>query len=563
MNPITNIMSTALEVLGNNAINRLKKQSLNAEKINFDLLFKMLNDNKDTELGRKYHFADIKTIEDYKKMVPPMGYEDYAPLIERVIDHGETNLYTVYNVKTYALSSGSVGVPKRIPVTDISLEKYTLYGAYRPFATVANAYKGRSQKIKHGRGLNAFDVVSTPTKDGKTLSGCVSGSAADTAKPVMPFILSTPVDVVYPPEKMDTKYLDVLFALRDEKLSYMLGVFMTGIVDEMAYIKDNWESLCDDIEKGIINPETKISSEMKAKLEKQMKPLPKRAAFLREEFKKGFDDPWLRRIWPDLSWAGAIGTGGFKAYTEKFKQLAGDDIPIDFMIYGASEGMFAAALEANAEEYMLIPDGGFYEFVPEDIDDYSVTYTLDQLEVGKKYELLVTNLSGFYRYKLKDVIEVMGYYNEAPLIRFAYRKNQLINLAGEKITENDLAWAVSEFAKDTKIKVVDYCVYGDTDFPPGRYQVIIEPEDKPDLSKSEEYSKLIDEKLGIANEGGYKYERDEGCLAPALLLFSQPQTNALYRDLMVYRGGSVNQIKPARVIDNPIKEKIFLNMIEK
>ena len=50
--------------------------------------------------------------------------------------------------------------------------------------------------------LNAFDVVSTPTKDGKTLSGCVSVSAADTAKPIMSFILSTPVDVVYPPEKV-------------------------------------------------------------------------------------------------------------------------------------------------------------------------------------------------------------------------------------------------------------------------------------------------------------------------------------------------------------------------
>lgn len=67
----------------------------------------------------------------------------------------------------------------------------------------------------------------------------------------------------------------------------------------------------------------------------------------------------------------------------------------------------------------------------------------------------------------------------------------------------------------------------------------------------------------LTNHESYYIARDEGCLAPALLLFSQPQTNALYRDLMIYRGGSVNQIKPARVIDNPIKEKIFLNMIER
>ena len=28
---------------------------------------------------------------------------------------------------------------------------------------------------------------------------------------------------------------------------------------------------------------------------------------------------------------------------------------------------------------------------------------MDELEIGKKYELVITNLSGFYRYRMKDV----------------------------------------------------------------------------------------------------------------------------------------------------------------
>lgn len=560
---MNDLILSGAEMAGNMALRHLIKMSKDARAINEQTLFKLLKDNQNTELGKKYHFSEIKSIDEYKRNVPPAGYDDYAPLIERVIDHGEKNIYTAYNVITYALSSGSVGVPKRIPVTDVSLKRYTMYGDMRPFATAANYYRKKGSKIRHGYGLNAFDVVSTPTKDGKTLSGCVSGASADAGKPLMPYILSTPVDVIYPPEKMNTKYLDVFFGLKERDLTYMLGVFMTGLVDEMNYIKQNWEDLCHDIEVGEISDAAQCSDKMKASLQKHIKPDPRRASELRAEFSKGFDDAWVRRIWPDLCWAGAIGTGGFKAYTEKFRQFVGEDLPIDFMIYGASEGMIAAALEADLGEYVLIPDGGFYEFVPEEIDDYSVTYTLDQLEVGKKYEVLLTNLSGFYRYKLKDVVEVTGYYNEAPTIRFAYRKNQLINLAGEKITEGDLAWAVNEFSKETGIKVVDYCVYADTDFPPGRYQILIEADGPVDISKTEEYSRIIDEKLGLANSGGYRYERDEGCLAPALLLFSQPQTHALYRDIMVMRGGSANQIKPARVLDNPIKERIFLTMVEK
>ncbi len=47
---------------------------------------------------------------------------------------------------------------------------------------------------------------------------------------------------------------------------------------------------------------------------------------------------------------------------------------------------------------------------------------MDELEVGKEYELIVTNLSGFYRYRLGDVIRVTGYHNECPMLVFSYRK---------------------------------------------------------------------------------------------------------------------------------------------
>ena len=51
-----------------------------------ELLMKLLNDNKDTEYGKKYDFANIHSVEDYQKKVPVVVYDDLAPYLERMMD---------------------------------------------------------------------------------------------------------------------------------------------------------------------------------------------------------------------------------------------------------------------------------------------------------------------------------------------------------------------------------------------------------------------------------------------------------------------------------------------
>ena len=47
-----------------------------------------------------------------------------------------------------------------------------------------------------------------------------------------------------------------------------------------------------------------------------------------------------------------------------------------------------------------------------------------QLVVGKKYEVVVTNKDGLWRYQLNDIVEVAGFTPEEgiPLLRFIERK---------------------------------------------------------------------------------------------------------------------------------------------
>ena len=89
-------------------------------------LFKLLDDNKNTEYGKKYHFEDIHSIEDYQKMVPVITYDDVDGDIGRM-KLGEKNILTSYNFNHMNLTSGTTGKPKLIPLTDEQTEVFMKY----------------------------------------------------------------------------------------------------------------------------------------------------------------------------------------------------------------------------------------------------------------------------------------------------------------------------------------------------------------------------------------------------------------------------------------------------
>ena len=175
---------------------------------------------------------------------------------------------------------------------------------------------------------------------------------------------------------------------------------------------------------------------------------------------------------------------------------------------------------------------------------------------------MVTNLSGFYRYRIKDVIRVTGFYNEAPLLQFIYRKSQMLSIQGEKTNEESVRWSIEQFMKDTKLVINDYSVYADTDSEPGHYVFLMEPDTKVPKEKIAEYRDVIDAKMSQANPS-YGDKVRTGVLGPMELIFLQAETYQAYRDLMIRKGTSANQLKPVRVIDTPIKKKFFFTLKER
>ena len=87
-----------------------------------ELLFRLINKAKYTEIGINYGFSEIKNYKDFNNNVPIQQYESIEPLIERT-RKGEQNLFWPTPIKWFAKSSGTTNAKSKfIPVSDEALE---------------------------------------------------------------------------------------------------------------------------------------------------------------------------------------------------------------------------------------------------------------------------------------------------------------------------------------------------------------------------------------------------------------------------------------------------------
>ena len=562
MRPFIGVIDSVLIHKGKKALKDIEKASLDPRKANEKLLLKILQDNKDTEYGKLYGFGDIKSIEEYREKVPYSNYDTYFPYIDRMVKNKETNLITAYEVIQYAETSGSVGVQKKIPVTIESMNVYEKYSFARTKAIADKHNREKHRRhVPWEKGLNMLEAETTVMEDG-TPRGSVTGAVSRRFRKLFKFFLTSPDEVLFPIGGMNMNYMKARFALEEPNLTWFLSGFMTNYVDMLNYIKKHWEMICDDIENGTINPDV-CEERSRPAMMKYVRKNPKRAAQLREIFKGGFDTPIIPRIWPKFTWACAIGTGGFVTYAEKFKSFAGEDVAIDYFVYAASEGMFAACVNMDDPRFVPLTDSVFFEFLPVDAEEGdNNTLTLDQLEMGKEYEVIITNQCGFYRYKILDVIRVIGFYNKCPMITFAYRKGQLVNIAAEKTSEEHLTEAVRRLSKELGVNFTDYALYIDTNRTISRYVMLLEPDTHVDIDKDGSYAKAFNRILSEVNPEYNFFANVRHSIDEPLILIQQQETHALWREYKLMKGSSSNQVKPVRALDVPMKQKFFLGLVE-
>ncbi len=454
-----------------------------AAAVSREVLRKLLQENRNTEYGITYGFGDMADLEEYRKL-PLTEYADFAEAIRRM-QAGERNVLTAYEPKYFLKTSGSSGVQKTIPLTQRALEQ----GWDLVYAASLAQMQGMEEK-KH---LHT-SVFRIDEKDRETLLSCAYFQyfREKDSRHCEKYIGGE--RLLFSKEIGDVCYVKLWLALSEPSLYSIQSIFLYDVLLLLQYFTKHWKEILQDMTDRRIPPEIPLSKEVREAL--LSLPLPKQHWFekVRQECEKGFDGI-VHRLWGECAFVSGIGGSSYGTQEQVLRQFLGD-IPIHYFTYTSTEALIGIALEMESPCYVCIPHSGFLEFLPYG-EETEKTKWMEEVEVGKSYELVITNFSGLYRYRLQDVVEVVGFYGEAPVIRYLFRKNQAVNIAGEKTDLLTIAEVMKELAEAWQMMIYEYSVCVDETALPHRYCFFMEAEWRSHTD--EEYSVFLDEALKRQN----------------------------------------------------------------
>ncbi len=547
MDIIQSALNFSFSLISNRYYKNFNRDTKKAAEVNESVLMEILKMNKESEYGRIHNFKDIKDVKDYKRNVPITSYGDYENSIERIAK-GESNILTCEAVEYFGLSSGTTGKQKYIPVTTRSRK---VNNSYMNFLNQGLLYNSIPAAKKGGRGMFLVNMAKPSViTEGGIPAGAGTSEGIKAMKGILPYIWTSPIKVLEISEQQVANYLHLLFALKERNLSYIASPFPSNIVQMFGVMEENWRELIKDIAEGTISGQLKLDTKIKILLEKKIKPNPKRAEELKKEFTNGMDGI-CRRIWPNMHYVSCVAGGSFSIYINKLRYFIGE-LPVFSSVYGATEALIGMAVKPNDTTYVVVPGSVYFEFIPlsEQDSENPIALNLEELKVGESYEVVITNYSGFYRYRLGDIIKVVNYYHESPVIEFLYRKGQLLNIVAEKTQEAAVQHAVMTAVKKWGTELVDYTVIQDLSSTVGFYKFYVEVNNPEALINNIEKNRAILEKaLGEANPpylAGLKANR----IAPLKLQVVKCGTFESVRKELLKKGASVNQVKIPRVIND-------------
>ena len=517
-------------------------------------LMDRLAENKDTEYGKLFGFEDIHSVEEYQKELPITFHYDYEAIIERQVE-GEEGLLTAEKPVYYCISSGSTDSPKYVPILERDILRQRFYWNDLIRETIRKQIPDAADEELFGKIFETGEFRQDFMPDG-TMSG-VRASALHRyleAKDELDIgCYTAPKEVLFPEEMEDMLYVKLRFALDCADVTAIHGVFVNRLVGMFRYLVKNWEAFLSDIETGEVSECFAVSHSWAEYLREHLSANPERAAQLREIAEENLEDGLVQKIWPKVRYCRVIGGSMFAPYMDMLKRYIGD-LPIHYFTYAASEGCFGIASDLNAEDayYVLLPDTCFYEFFSETGDGYRM-YTIRDVEVGAKYELLITTFSGAYRYAIGDVVEIVGFKGQAPIVRVCYRKSQVINIADEKMNVRELESAMRKFQRRAECIAEGYCVDGDYTKRRPRYLLYLE---LAEGELPEDAEQLLDECL-MECCAGYKRDRELAELDKVKIQMIPQGGFKAYGRFMAKLGHRKEQDKPLRILVTEEQKAFF------
>lgn len=379
-------------------------QTFSDTKYQEKLRSNFITKNIHTQFGKTYQFAAIKTIADFQKNIPISSYDQLQPYIEHMLQWWQ-NILRAGRVPYFSKSSGTTAVSKYIPISEDALQKnhYRVlkdglwyYLEARPDN---NLFGGVSVTMWGRLSQNPFDPTLQNVWD---VSAILQYNMPWYVKP-----FRKPSDEVSFMEHFDQKLDAMIQETKDQNVTFIAGVpswltlFLQRLVDQTG--KNN-----------------------------------------------------VLEVWPNLElfcrwWV------NIAPYKKQLAKLLPWDQVWYWQNYNASEWFFAIQDTPLVDDMLLATHHNvFYEFIAQEhIDDIDPPVLLLQdLEVGKSYEIIITTDGWLRRYRIGDMVQITGL--DPVRVRVVGRTKSYLNTFGEELMSHTTDAAIQTICELHQVPVADY-----------------------------------------------------------------------------------------------------------
>ena len=479
---------------------RIQKVAANPQSYQGSILERILSKNKACSYGQMNSFASLNSYKDYCFNVPLINYEDIATEINSMLE-GKQNILCSNPVHWFAKSSGtSNNRSKFIPVTIPYLTHGHLRCAWDAASIIYN--EDASAKLFKDRSL------------------IMGGSLEKISDKVTVGDISAIILHHFP--KIGRKFYT--------------PDFETALLDD-------WEQKIDRI--------AEITKDQDVTL---MAGVPTWVIVLFKAILEKTGKSDMSEVWPNLR-SFLHGGVNFEPYRTTFQKYLPSEKVIYREVYNASEGYFA--LQNNKDEdgmLLLCNHELFYEFIPENQINVSSpeTFTIDQLEKSKVYELVITNSSGLYRYRMNDLLEIVSI--NPVKVKVAGRTQQQLNAFGEELSIDNVSKALAKTTALHNSEIHEFTVAPVvmTESHKGYHDWFIEFVDKPsDITAfKEDLDKVLQD---LNSDYAAKRSFDLAVLAPKINVLPNGTFEKWYRSKGKYGGqNKVPRLRNDRTIIDEI-----------
>ncbi len=365
------------------------------------ILKELIKVGKATEFGNEHGFKDVDTYDSFRQAVPLRDYEGFRPYIDR-IKEGKHNVLWKGRPIYLAKTSGTTSGVKYIPISKDSISNH--------INTARNALLCYIAESGNSNFTDGKMIFLSGSPELERVGGIPTGRLSGIVNHHIPNYLR----------------------------SNQLPSYETNCIED-------WETKLDKIVEETVSQEMTLISGIPPWMQMYFDRL------IELKNKK------IGELFPNFS-VMVHGGVNFEPYKARLFESIGRPIGC-IETFPASEGFIAFQDTMQEEGLLLNTDSGiFFEFIPaaEIFDEKPTRLSLEDVQVGQNYALIINNNAGLWGYNIGDTIKFVS--TNPYRIIVTGRIKHFISAFGEHVIGEEVEYSLMKAAKEEGVHITEFTV---------------------------------------------------------------------------------------------------------